>query len=183
MIEIRIHGRGGQGAVTASKIIALAFFEQGWEVQSFPAFGVERRGAPVSAFARVDKKPIRLRSEIYEPDHVIVLDINLIDTIAVTEGLKKNGSILINASIEALKAKNIKANKIGCIDASSIAVNHHLGSPTAPIINTAIIGAFAGFTGLLNMESVLKAIRQETPVKQEENIRAAKEAYKLVEVL
>ncbi len=183
MIEIRIHGRGGQGAVIASKIITLAFFEQGWEVQSFPAFGVERRGAPVAAFARADKKTIRLRSEIYEPDHVIVLYINLIDTVAVTEGLKKNGSILINAPADAVKSKNLKAAKIGCIDASSIAVRHRLGSPTSPIINTAIVGAFAAFTGLLNMKAVSKSIRQETPTKQNENIKAAREAYKAVQVL
>ena len=182
MIEIRIHGRGGQGAVIASKVIALAFFEQGYEVQSFPAFGVERRGAPVCAYARVDKDPIRLRSQIYEPDHVVVLDINLIDNVSVTEGLKKDGSILINSSLEMVKSKEILANRIGCVDASAIAINHKLGSPTSPIVNTSIVGAFARFTELLTIESIAKAIRQEMPSKFEENIAAVKEAYESVSV-
>lgn len=182
MIEIRIHGRGGQGAVIASKIIALAFFEQGFLVQSFPAFGVERRGAPVCAFARADEKPIRLRSEIYNPDYVIVLDINLIKTVAVTEGLKEDGGVLLNAPPEIMSQINIDSGRLAYIDASSIAIDHRLGSPTSPIINTAIVGAFAKFTGLLKMDAVAKAIKQETPSRQEENIDAAREAFKRLEI-
>ncbi len=183
MKEIRIHGRGGQGAVIASKIIADSFFIEGYEVQSFPAFGVERRGAPVCAFARIDKEPIRLRSEIYSPDHVIILDINLIDTVDVTGGLKADGSVLVNASKENLVTRNLKAAKIGSIDATEIAVKHNLSSHTSPIINTAILGAFAAFSGLISIESIKKAILQETPVKQKENIEAAIEAFNRVEIL
>ncbi len=91
MIEIRTHGRGGQGAVIASEILAEAFFREGKYVQAFPAFGVERRGAPVVAFTRVADDEIRERCEIYEPDHLIVLDPVLIDTVNITAGLKKGG--------------------------------------------------------------------------------------------
>lgn len=183
MTEIRIHGRGGQGAVVASKILALSFFIEGYEVQSFPAFGVERRGAPVCAFARIDKEPIRLRSEIYKPDHIIVLDYNLIDTVDVTEGLNPQGSALINAPREDIDTNKINANRIGCVDAAEIAIKHRLGSATSPIINTAIIGAFAGLTGLLKIESISEAILQETPIKKEANVEAAKEAFKRIEII
>jgi 2-oxoisovalerate/pyruvate ferredoxin oxidoreductase gamma subunit len=95
MIEIRMHGRGGQGAVIACKILANALFREGKFAQSFPAFGVERRGAPVMAFTRIDDKPIHLRTQIYEPDHLIILDASLLQTIDVTVGLKPGGKILI----------------------------------------------------------------------------------------
>ena len=97
MHELRIHGRGGQGAVIASKVLAVALFREGRCVQSFPAFGVERRGAPVTAFLRVDDAPVRLRCEVAEPDALIVLDPTLIDAVDVTAGLKPGGSILINS--------------------------------------------------------------------------------------
>ena len=96
MIEIRIHGRGGQGAVIASEVLASAFFKEGKFVQAFPAFGVERRGAPVMAFTRVDDQPIRIRHFIYEPDHIIILDPTLIESTQVDSGLKENGWIVIN---------------------------------------------------------------------------------------
>jgi len=177
MIEIRIHGRGGQGAVIASKIIALSFFMEGYEVQSFPSFGVERRGAPICAYTRVDDKPITLRSEIYSPDHVIILDYNLIDAVNVWEGLKENGTVLINGQEDMIRNMKLRAPRIASVDASAIAIKHRLGSPTSPIINTAIVGAFARFTGLLKFESIEKSILQETPVKQKENVIAAREAY------
>src|SRR4030042_5189811 len=98
MIEIRFHGRGGQGAVVASKVLAVAFFHESLSVQSFPGFGGERRGAPVMAFLRVDNQPILLRVNIYEPDHIVVLDPTLIGAIDVTSGLRPKGWILINSS-------------------------------------------------------------------------------------
>ncbi len=97
MIEVRFHGRGGQGAQVASKILAVSFFHEGFFVQSFPAFGVERRGAPVMAFLRVDQQPVLLRVNIYEPDHIVVLDPTLIGAVDVTSGLKPKGWILINS--------------------------------------------------------------------------------------
>ncbi|MFQ6090097.1 MAG: 2-oxoacid:acceptor oxidoreductase family protein, partial [Candidatus Bipolaricaulia bacterium] len=100
MKEIRFHGRGGQGAVVASQILASALFKEGKYVQSFPAFGVERRGAPVAAFIRVDEEPILLRCEIYRPDHVVVLDPTLIAAVDVATGLKGGGWVLINSDRE-----------------------------------------------------------------------------------
>ncbi len=99
MIEIRMHGRGGQGGVIAAKILASAIFKEGRFAQSFPSFGVERRGAPVLAFTRVDDKPVRLRTAIYEPDHLIVLDATLIKSTNVFSGLKHDGTILVNTSV------------------------------------------------------------------------------------
>ncbi len=98
MIEIRMHGRGGQGAVVACKLLASAIYKEGKFAQSFPAFGVERRGAPVMAYTRIDDKPIHLRTEIYEPNHLIVLDENLLLTVDVTAGLKDGGTIVINST-------------------------------------------------------------------------------------
>lgn len=138
MKEIRIHGRGGQGAVTAAELIAIAVFENGWFVQAFPSFGVERRGAPVTAFVRLDDVPIRLRSQIYNPDFVIVLDETLIEVVDVASGIKQDGFILINS---AKNSKDFNLNaKVITIDATCIALNI-IGKP---IVNTTILGAFAG---------------------------------------
>ncbi len=181
MIEIRFHGRGGQGSVIASKILAKAFFMEGKYVSAFPYFGVERRGAPVTAFTRVDEKPIRARYQIYEPDYVIVLDSSLIGAVDVLKGLKKNGYILINTlkSPEEMM-KDLNHGNIATVDATEIAIKHHLGSQTAPIVNTAILGAFAKVSNLVKIETVMEAIRQAAPAKQEENAQAAKEAYENV---
>jgi len=177
LIEIRIHGRGGQGAVIASKIMAVAFFIEGYEVQSFPAFGVERRGAPVCAFTRIDREPIRLRSEIYEPDHVIVLDPTLIGAVDVTAGMKQNGWILINSHQPPEVFNDLKGFRTATVDATSIAIRNGLGSRTSPIINTAILGAFSKVTGLVGIDSVALAIREELSGKKDENAKAAREAF------
>ncbi len=178
MIEIRFHGRGGQGAVIASKILAVAFFKEGKFAQSFPAFGVERRGAPVTAFLRVDDKKIYVRSNIYTPDHIIVLDPTLIAAANVTEGLKEGGWIVINSHLEPSQFKDKLAGyRIATVDASKIAVEHRLGSRTAPIVNTAILGAFARATGLVKLDSVVESILEEAPVKPEANAEAAKRAF------
>jgi 2-oxoacid:acceptor oxidoreductase gamma subunit (pyruvate/2-ketoisovalerate family) len=169
--------------VIASKIIALSFFYDGYEVQSFPAFGIERRGAPVAAFTRADKKPILLRSEIYNPDHVIVLDSHLMESVDVLKGLSDKGTLLVNSETGPLHVDAGTSYKTGFVDASGIAVSHGLGTLLSPIINTSIVGAFAGFTGLIHMESVERAIREETPVKQEDNVAAAKEAFGKVKLL
>ena len=181
MIEIRFHGRGGQGSVIASKILAKAFFLEGKYVSSFPYFGVERRGAPVTAFTRVDDKPIRARYQIYEPDYVIVLDPSLLKAVDVLKGLKRNGWVLVNTmkSPEELK-KQMDHHRIATVDATSIAIKHHLGSQAVPIVNTAILGAFARMSGLVKIETVMEAIRQSAPAKREENALAAKEAYENV---
>ncbi|NOY05174.1 MAG: pyruvate ferredoxin oxidoreductase subunit gamma [Chlorobi bacterium] len=182
MIEIRIHGRGGQGAVIASKILASAFFKEGKYVQSFPTFGVERRGAPVAAFIRIDDKQILVRSQIYKPDDVIVLDPTLIDAVDVTQGLKSGGWILINTTREPKEFEKLSEFRIATVDASGIAAKHGLGSKAHPIVNTAILGAFARITGFVKLESILEAITEEVPFARKANVEASKEAFRSVKM-
>lgn len=177
MRELRFHGRGGQGAVIASKLLASALFLEGKSVQSFPAFGVERRGAPVAAFLRFSEGPILLRCEITAPDDLIVLDPTLIQAIDVTAGLKTGGSILINSDRQPEDYPNLIGRfRVGTVDASTIARRHGLGSRTQPIVNTAILGAFPTFLPLVGLESICRAIADEVPVRREENVAAAREA-------
>lgn len=180
MIEVRFHGRGGQGAQVASKILAVSFFHEGFYVQSFPAFGVERRGAPVMAFLRVDQQPIQLRVNIYEPDHIVVLDPTLIGAVDVTSGLKPKGWILINSGHSPETFQDLKGFRIATVDATNIAIRNGLGSRTNPILNTAILGAFSKVTGLVKIDSIALAIREEVPGKKGENAQAAREAYQEV---
>jgi len=135
MYEVRFHGRGGQGAVTAANILAIAAVKQGFYAQSFPYFGVERRGAPVQAFTRIDDKKIDIRMNVYNPDAVVVLDPSLMDVIDVTEGLKEGGIIVINTSKNPEDFK-LGDFKIATVDATKIALEHKLGSMAAPIVNT-----------------------------------------------
>lgn len=177
MIEIRIHGRGGQGAVIAGKILACALFKEGKWVQSFPAFGVERRGAPVAAFTRFDDDKILIRNNIYEPDHVVVLDPTLIAVANVTAGLKPGGIVLINAPGGTNGHAELSGARVASVDAAAIAIRHELGSRAAPIVNTAILGGFARATGLVGIDSIVEAIRDEVPLKAEANAQAAREAF------
>ncbi|HVP77063.1 MAG TPA: 2-oxoacid:acceptor oxidoreductase family protein [Thermodesulfobacteriota bacterium] len=177
MIEIRFHGRGGQGAVVASKVLAVAFFHENLYVQSFPAFGVERRGAPVMAFLRVDRQPINLRVNIYQPDHIVVLDPTLLGAIDVTAGLKQDGWILINSHQPPEVFSNLKGFRTATVDATSIAIENGLGSRTNPIVSTAILGSFCKVTGLVGIDSVALAIREEVPGKKNENVKAARKAF------
>ncbi|HEY9165960.1 MAG TPA: 2-oxoacid:acceptor oxidoreductase family protein [Candidatus Kryptonia bacterium] len=183
MIEIRMHGRGGQGGVIAAKILASAIFKEGRFAQSFPSFGVERRGAPVLAFTRVDDKPVRLRTAIYEPDHLIILDATLIKSTDVFSGLKKGGSILVNSSAQAGLLDLPDEYRIATVDASDIAVRHSLGTKSIPIVNTAVLGAFAKFTGVVGIEAVVEAIREGVPIMRDQNAAAAYEAYDEVNIL
>lgn len=180
MIEIRIHGRGGQGAVIASKALASAAFKEGKYAQAFPAFGVERRGAPVAAFTRVDDHVIRLRSEIYEPDHLIVLDTTLLNAIDVTAGLKEGAWILLNTDRDPREFKLPEKYHVAAVDASAIAAKYHLGPRNAPIVNTAILGAFARIADVVGLEAILDAVREAVPSDQDGNIAATKEAFDMV---
>jgi len=182
MIELRFHGRGGQGSVIASKVLAVALFREGKYVQAFPAFGVERRGAPVTAFLRLDTKPIYLRCEVYQPDHIIVLDPTLMGVPGLTAGLKEGGSILINTEKQPSDFKQFSEYKVATVDASGIAIKHRLGSKTQPIVNTAILGALAKVSNLVRLESVIEAIRENIVLKTEDNARAASEAFESVSV-
>ena len=175
--ELRIHGRGGQGAVIASKVLASALFHEGKSVQSFPAFGVERRGAPVTAFLRFSQGPILLRCEITSPHDLIILDPTLIKAIDVTQGLKPGGSILINTDREPeAYAALAQQFRVSLVDASSVARKHGLGSKTQPIVNTAILGAFAADSGLVSREAICEAIAEAIPGKADLNNAAAREA-------
>lgn len=177
MIEIRFHGRGGQGTVVASKILADAIAKEGNYVQAYPEFGVERRGAPVYAFIRIDNKPIYDKSRIYRPDHIVVVDPTLIEAIDVTEGLKEDGWVIVNSDKKPEELNFPKKYKVAVINATEIAVKHKLGTLAAPIVNTAIVGAVVKILRLAKIESVLEAVREGVPTKPEDNVAAAKEAY------
>lgn len=177
MIEVRFHGRGGQGVVVASEVLANAAFRLGFEVSAFPFFGVERRGAPVTAYARIDNKPIRIKSSIYWPDYVVVLDSSLLRGVDVLEGLKQGGNVLINYP-KGKKLENVSPRfRYFVLDATAIASSHGIGSQTAPIVNTAIMGGFAKMCNVVTLDSILESIRELAPAKEEENVAAAKEAY------
>lgn len=180
MIEIRFHGRGGQGTVVASKTLAEAIFREGKYVQTFPEYGVERRGAPVTAFTRIDENPIYIRTKVYEPQYIVVLDPTLIEAVDVTEGLKEGGFILINSEKSPKEYTQFNSYKVATVDATSIAIKYKLGSKAAPIVNTSILGAFAKATGLVKLESILSAVYEVSPFKKEENKKAAQEAYEKV---
>ena len=180
MIEIRFHGRGGQGAVIGGKILATAVFTEGKFVQAFPSFGVERRGAPVTAFVRIDDARIDLRSQIYKPDHLIILDPTLLNNPATFDGFKGEGWVLINAKKppeELAKHPKLAGLNIATVDASGVAVRNRLGSAMSPIVNTAILGAFCRITGICAIDAVLAAIKKGVPVKADANAKAAREAY------
>ena len=177
MRELRIHGRGGQGAVVASKLLAAALFREGKSVQAFPAFGVERRGAPVTAFLRLSDGPILLRCEVTHPDDLIVLDPTLVQAVDVTSGLKPGGSVLICSERDPAGYPELAARfRVATVDAGDIAQRHGLGSKTQPIVNTAILGAFAAFSGFVSLESICAAIAEDVSYRTEANIAAAREA-------
>ena len=180
MQEIRFHGRGGQGTVLASIALAKAFFAGGYYVQTFPVFGSERRGAPVEAYLRLDDRKILVRSNVYEPDHVVVQDTHLLGIVDVTKGLKKGGWILLNSPGLPANLKPFEGYRLAYVDAAKIALAHKLGSTTQPIINTAMMGAFARVMGAPSLAEVEAAILEEMPQKREENAAAARDAYAAV---
>jgi 2-oxoacid:acceptor oxidoreductase gamma subunit (pyruvate/2-ketoisovalerate family) len=181
MLEIRFHGRGGQGAVVASKIMACAAFKEGRYVQSFPNFGVERRGAPVEAFLRIDQDKILIRNNVYTPDHIVVLDHTLMEAIDPTKGLREGGWVLINTTKQPAEFPALAQHfRVATVDASAIAVKHRLGTPSSPIVNTAILGAMARVIGLAQIDHVCEAIKEEAPIKPDANAQAARDAYEQV---
>lgn len=173
---IRLHGRGGQGTVTAAELLAVAAFYDGKEAQAFPNFGVERRGAPVIAYCRISDQPIRIREHIYEPDYIIVQDSTLIETTPeVLEGTKKSQGILINT--ERTKWSQIKIKRIVAIPALKIALEK-IGKP---FINTALLGAFVAMSNLISLESLKRAITERFAGESAEtNAAAAEAAYQLI---
>ena len=181
MLEIRWHGRGGQGAVTSVELLALSAIGEGKFAQGFPSFGPERRGAPVAAFNRVDEKQIKIRSGIYNPDVVVVLDESLIAMVDVAEGLKASGVLIINTtkSLEELRA-NIKfEGKIAVCDATGIAWKE-LG---VPITNTTMLGAVVRMSAAVKLESLDNPIKERFGRIAIKNQNAAKRAYEEVRII
>ncbi len=154
LIEIRIHGRGGQGAVTSSQVLAIAAFHSGKQSQAFPNFGVERTGAPVESYVRIDDKPINLRQHVYDPDYVIVLDSSLIDAVDVTNGLQPNGVVIVNTDKRTEQLRKLSGFKVHSINITKIALDV-IGKP---FVNIAALGAFCKLSGLVSLEALDKAI-------------------------
>ncbi len=179
MIELRIHGRGGQGAVVASKTLAQAAFQTGTYVQSYPDYGVERRGAPVVAFARIAEPgdDLFVRQDIREPDHILVLDAALLASANPMSGLRPGGWVVVNSPYLPGDLGIDPSYRVATVDASKIALHHRLGTAAQPVVNTAILGAFVRATGIVTLDDLLTAIEHEVPVKVEENRVAATEAY------
>lgn len=175
--EVRIHGRGGQGSVTAAELLAHAAFLEGKWVQAFPYFGAERRGAPVKAFARISDQPILVHSQIYNPDHVVVLDPFIYKIVDVTEGLKEDGIIIINTTKKPEELQ-FKGLRVATVDATGIALELNLLVAGLPVVNTAITGAFAKATDEVKLPSVLKVIKETwSGGAAEKNAKAAELAY------
>jgi len=175
--EIRIHGRGGQGGVTAAEVLASAAFKEGKWVQAIPFFGAERRGAPVKAFARLSDEPILVRSQVYNPDYVMVLDETLLDIVDVAEGLKKDGIVIVNTT-KRPKEISLKQGRVATVDATGIALELQLVVAGLPVLNTTMLGAFAKATDEIKLESVIKAIKEEwSGAAGEKNAKAAALAY------
>ncbi|PKN61265.1 MAG: pyruvate ferredoxin oxidoreductase [Deltaproteobacteria bacterium HGW-Deltaproteobacteria-15] len=180
MVGIRFHGRGGQGAVVASKILANAYFKQGFYVQAFPSFGMERKGAAVSAFVRLDNIPIVERGEIKHPSSIIVLDTSLLNKVDVAQGANTGALILLNCRGHDSPIGIESSFRVAGVDAVKIALEHGLGTKMAPIINTVILGAYARLSGDLSLSNLLDAIEKGTPANPQKNMAAAEAAYQAV---
>jgi 2-oxoisovalerate ferredoxin oxidoreductase gamma subunit len=184
LIEIRLHGRGGQGAVTAAEIMVEAMLHEGKYAQAFPMFAGERRGAPVAAFLRIDDKPIRIRQKCYTPDICVVLDSGLVTLIPWHDGLKSGGVAVLNwkGSYGALKIP-VELSKLALVDATDVSIKA-FGQTAMPITNTAMLGAMSKATGLVKLESIGMAISHRFSGKiAEGNIAAVKLAFEQTEIV
>lgn len=174
MEEIRIHGRGGQGSVTMAQLLAEAAFEGGKWAQGFPSFGVERLGAPIQAFTRIDDKKITDRSQIDKPDYVVVQDSTLLDLVDVLNGLKDDGLVLINSNKDPEELDLDTKSTVLTVPATDIALEH-LGRP---IMNTALAGALSGATSLYDKDSLNDVIMRQFPGEiGEKNVASVNDAY------
>ena len=180
MLEIRWHGRGGQGAVTSVEMLALTAIGEGKYAQGFPSFGPERRGAPVTAFNRIDDKQIKVRSAIYNPDAVIVLDSSLVTLVNVTEGLKPDGTLIVNTSKspQELKKELKFKGRVATVDASKIAWEE-LG---VPITNTTMLGALIKVFDIVKLDSVKDPIEHRFGRIAQKNLTALKRAHEEVKI-
>ena len=176
ILEVRWHGRGGQGAVTSAELVARAAISEGKYAQSFPSFGPERRGAPVLAFLRISDEFIRIRANIYKPDIVVVLDPKLLRAVDVTLGLEDKGKIIINSrkSPDELKSEFGFNWPVAVVNATRIA-RETIG---IPITNTTMIGALLKVTEVVRMDSLVEHLQERFGGRAEDNITAMKRAYK-----
>lgn len=185
LIEIRWHGRGGQGAKTGAQILAEVFFEQGYHIQAFPEYGAERSGAPMKAFDRLSEEEILLHCQVENPDIVVVIDPTLLTAVNVTEGLKENGVLLVNTTLtpaEVKKKLNLKSQKVYTLDATGIA----LEEMKANFPNTPILGALAKIIGEVPLESFEEHFKSKfegklPPERVEANLRAMRRGYEEVQ--
>ena len=184
MFAVRIHGRGGQGAVTAAEMLSVAAFDEGRHAQAFPTFGSERTGAPVTSFCRIDDRPIRLREPITRPDALIVQDPTLLHQVDLFAGLPPEGYLLVNTSRtlaelgldEFVGALDVR--RVATVPATELA-REHLGRP---LPNAALLGAFAALTGQISLQAVSDAIRARfAGAVGDGNVKAAEAAYRHVE--
>lgn len=177
-LDIRFHGRGGQGVVTSAELLALAAFRDGRHAQAFPSFGSERTGAPVVAFCRVDDRPIRTREPIVAPDVVVIQDPTLLHQVAVFDGLRDGGTIIINTSrpLAALGLEDLAVtHRIVTVEATALA-RAHIGRP---LPGAPLLGALAAVTGVVTLPALIGAIRERLTSRHAEgNIAAARTAFR-----
>jgi pyruvate ferredoxin oxidoreductase gamma subunit len=181
MVEIRFHGRGGQGAVTSAELTALAAIEEGKYAQAFPSFGPERRGAPVMAFVRVSEAPIVTREKVYEPHIVIVLDPTLLKIVDVKAGLKPGGIVILNTSksVEQVRSETGIDGRLATVDASRIAME----TMRVPITNTTMLGALVKATGIIQMSNLQNPIKHRFGPIAERNMKSCVRAYEETRVV
>ncbi|OGS59879.1 MAG: hypothetical protein A3K59_08040 [Euryarchaeota archaeon RBG_19FT_COMBO_69_17] len=181
--EVRIHGRGGQGAVMAAQALAVAAYNNGFSALAFPFFGAERRGAPVLAFARFGEQKLRGRTQVYEPHFVVVFDESLIETVDVLAGLRPGGMVIVNTTRAPDALLLSKTARAATVDATSIALQH----TRHPTVNTAMLGAFARATGLVRMEDIEVGIQEVVGRRlgkkvAETNLEAARAAFEATQI-
>ena len=180
MREIRIHGRGGQGAVTAADTIVTAAVIDGKYGTSFPLYGDARRGAPVVSFVMLDEKPIRQKTQIYHPDCLLVLDSGQKDWPQTYEGVKPGGILVLNLNKELEEQPNPQIHKVGTVDATKIALEE-IGIPA---FSTCLVGAFAAITGWLKLDSIMSALEKSFSGEiLKKNIRSVERGYKEVQIV
>jgi len=184
LVEIVFHGRGGQGSVTAANLLVAAALKDGNKgVQAFPFFGAERRGAPVRAFARISGDEIHLRSEIYNPDIVIVLDESIMEIVDVLKGLKKEGIILINTRKKPGDFNFSKKFKVATVDATGVALKHDILVGGIPVVNTPILGAIPKILNRVTLKSIQDVIKGKWKADlTNKNVKATQDSYNDVEV-
>lgn len=180
MIEVRWHGRGGQGAVTSVELLAVAAIGAGKYAQGFPSFGPERRGAPVAAFSRIDDKKIKVRSGIYQPDVVVVLDSSLIGLVNVIDGLKPNGKLIVNTpkTPEEIRQELNFKGTVATVDGTGIA-RKEMG---VPIANTTMIGALLKIIGVMGLDAMKEAVEHRFGRIAQKNLAAMKRAYEEIKI-